>query len=80
MGYVFIPHNITELNTHLKTAIGYGVSLSLFVLALRHIGTARTGAYFSLAPFMGAIVSILVLGDKVITNLIAAAALMGLGV
>jgi len=31
--------------------LGYGVSLTLFVLALRHIGTARTGAYFSLAPF-----------------------------
>src|SRR5712691_10524177 len=30
---------------------GYGVSLTLFVPALRHIGTARTGAYFSLAPF-----------------------------
>jgi drug/metabolite transporter (DMT)-like permease len=60
--------------------LGYGVSLSLFILALRHIGTARTGAYFSLAPFVGAVVSILVLGDKVTPNLIVAAALMGLGV
>ncbi|GLI24756.1 drug/metabolite transporter (DMT)-like permease [Xanthobacter flavus] len=34
---------------------GYGVSLALFVLALRHLGTARTGAYFSLAPFVGAV-------------------------
>jgi hypothetical protein len=31
--------------------LGVGVSLVLFVLALRHLGTARTGAYFSLAPF-----------------------------
>lgn len=30
-----------------------GISLGLFVLALRHLGTARTGAYFSLAPFIG---------------------------
>ncbi len=60
--------------------LGYGVSLSLFILALRHIGTARTGAYFSLAPFVGVVASILVLGDKVTPNLIAAAALMGLGV
>ncbi len=29
---------------------GYGVSLALFVIALRHLGTARTGAYFSVAP------------------------------
>jgi drug/metabolite transporter (DMT)-like permease len=34
--------------------LGYGVSLALFVLALRHVGAARTGAYFSLAPFIGA--------------------------
>jgi drug/metabolite transporter (DMT)-like permease len=32
---------------------GYGVSLTLFVLALRSLGTARTGAYFSVAPFVG---------------------------
>src|SRR6266446_5544852 len=34
--------------------LGYGVSLVLFVLGLRHLGTARTGAYFSTAPFIGA--------------------------
>jgi drug/metabolite transporter (DMT)-like permease len=33
---------------------GYGLSLVLFVRALRHLGTARTGAYFSTAPFAGA--------------------------
>jgi hypothetical protein len=33
--------------------VGYGVSLVLFVHALRHLGTARTGAYFSTAPFAG---------------------------
>ncbi len=35
--------------------LGYGVSLVLFVLGLRHLGAARTGAYFSTAPFIGAI-------------------------
>jgi drug/metabolite transporter (DMT)-like permease len=35
--------------------LGYGLSLVCFVLALRLLGTARTGAYFSLAPFIGAI-------------------------
>lgn len=34
--------------------LGFGVSLVLFVLALRHLGAARTGAYFSTAPFAGA--------------------------
>lgn len=60
--------------------LGYGCSLVLFVLALRHIGTARTGAYFSLAPFVGATVSVLLLGEPVETRFLMAAALMGFGV
>jgi drug/metabolite transporter (DMT)-like permease len=36
---------------------GYGLSLVLFVRALRRLGTARTGAYFSTAPFAGAALS-----------------------
>lgn len=60
--------------------VGYGISLALFVLALRHIGTARTGAYFSVAPFIGAAISILVLHDPVTVHFVAAAGLMGIGV
>jgi|SRR5579883_375778 len=59
---------------------GYGVSLALFVLAVRHLGTARTGAYFSTVPFFGAAAAIAVLGEPVTAQLVAAAALMGLGV
>jgi drug/metabolite transporter (DMT)-like permease len=40
---------------------GYGVSLVLYVIALRHLGAARTGAYFSTAPFLGAVVSVIAL-------------------
>jgi drug/metabolite transporter (DMT)-like permease len=58
---------------------GIGVSLVLFVLALRHLGTARTGAYYSLAPFIGAAVSILFLGDPLSLKLAAAAIMMALG-
>lgn len=59
---------------------GYGLSLVLFVLALRHIGTARTGAYFSLAPFVGALVSLLLLREHIGVLFLGAGALMGLGV
>jgi drug/metabolite transporter (DMT)-like permease len=38
--------------------LGYGVSLVLFVVALRGLGSARTGAYFSTAPFIGAAIAI----------------------
>jgi drug/metabolite transporter (DMT)-like permease len=59
---------------------GYGLSLALFVLALRHIGTARTGAYFSLAPFVGAAVALPLLREPVGPLFLGAAALMGAGV
>jgi drug/metabolite transporter (DMT)-like permease len=59
---------------------GYGVSLVLFVLALRHLGAARTGAYFSTAPFIGAVLSIEMFGEPITIPLIAAGLLMGIGV
>ena len=43
---------------------GYGISLVLFVLALRHLGTARAGAYFSSAPFAGALIAMLFFGER----------------
>ncbi|PZO46852.1 MAG: EamA family transporter [Alphaproteobacteria bacterium] len=60
--------------------LGYGVSLVLFVLALRHVGAARTGAYFSVAPFAGALVSIALFREPVTLQLGLAALLMGLGI
>src|SRR5215468_1222318 len=60
--------------------LGYGVSLVLFVMALRHLGAARTSAYFSTAPFFGATMAVLVLGEPVTLPLVIAGALMGLGV
>lgn len=59
---------------------GYGLSLVLFVLALREIGAARTGAYFSAAPFIGALVALVALRDPLTAGLIAAGLLMGFGV
>ncbi|RFO96664.1 EamA family transporter [Rhodoferax lacus] len=60
--------------------LGYGISLVLFVLALRGLGTARTGAYFSTAPFIGAAVALLVFAEHTSPAFWLAAALMGLGV
>lgn len=58
---------------------GIGVSLVMFILALRHLGTARTGAYYSLAPFIGAILAIAVLGETPTLRLAIAGALMAFG-
>lgn len=58
--------------------LAYGVSLVLFILGMRHLGTARAGAYFSVAPFFGALLAVL-LGEPVGWGLGIAAALMAFG-
>lgn len=58
----------------------YGVSLALFVLGLRHLGTARTGAYFSVAPFFGAALAVPLLGEPLTMKLMLAGLAMGVGV
>ena len=60
--------------------MGYGLSLVLFVRALRELGTARTGAYFSTAPFIGAAIAILLLGEPTPDPFWLAAGLMSGGV
>ncbi len=80
-----------ELGAHLPGALtvgfamgvgllGYGVSLVLFVLALRGVGSARTGAYFSTAPFIGAAVAVLLLGEQTSWMFWIAATLMAFGI
>jgi len=66
--------------TMLLGLASYGVSLALFVVALRGLGTARTGAYFSTAPFAGAALSVALLGEPVTAALVVGGVLMAMGV
>jgi len=75
-----LPDGLTLLSIMTLGLFGYGISLVLFVLALRGLGTARTGAYFSTAPFIGAIVALILLGESTSLMFWLAAILMGLGV
>ena len=61
-------------------ALGYGLSLVLFIKGLKGLGAFRAGALFSIAPFAGALASILVLGDRVRPGLAAAGLLMAAAV
>jgi drug/metabolite transporter (DMT)-like permease len=56
----------------------YGVSLVLFILALRQLGSARTGAHFGTAPFIGAALAIPLLGEPATAGLLVATALMSI--
>jgi drug/metabolite transporter (DMT)-like permease len=58
---------------------GYGLSLVLFVIALRYLGTARTGAYFSIAPFVGALIAVVFFSEPVTIQLVCAGVLMMVG-
>jgi drug/metabolite transporter (DMT)-like permease len=60
--------------------LGYGVSLLLFVLALRGLGAARAGAYFSTAPFLGAAIAIIALHEPTHPGFWISAVLMAAGV
>jgi drug/metabolite transporter (DMT)-like permease len=74
-----LPGSGILLGAGLLGFFGYGVSLALFVLALRHLGAARTGAYFSLAPFIGAILAVLLLHAPLTLQLGLAGGLMAVG-
>ena len=75
-----MPNFATLTATLIVGLLGYGVSLVLFVLALRGLGTARTGAYFSTAPFIGAAVALFAFSETTSPAFWIAAVLMGLGV
>ncbi len=59
--------------------VGYGASLVMFVRALRQIGTARTGAYYAIAPFFGALLAVALLGEPFTLQLAVAGILMAVG-
>ena len=75
-----LPGALDALLAGVVGFLGYGVSLALYVVALRHLGAARTGAYFSTAPFLGAVVAVIALGEPMTVQLLVAGGFMGLGV
>jgi drug/metabolite transporter (DMT)-like permease len=75
-----LPEAFNTATAMLTGFAGYGVSLVLFVVALRNLGTARTGAYFSIAPIFGVALSLVFWPELPSTPFWFAAALMALGV
>ena len=75
-----LPPPDSLLATAAVGLFGYGVSLVLYVLALRGLGAARAGAYFSTAPFIGAGVALALPGEQATPSFWLTAALMAMGV
>jgi Na+/phosphate symporter len=75
-----IPELPVALGSLLVGFLGYGLSLTLFVVALRTLGSARTGAYFSVAPLFGVVISLVIWPELPSPLFWVAAALMAVGV
>ncbi len=59
---------------------GYGISIVLHLLALRHVGTARQAAFFATAPFLGALAAVPILGERLTVKEVGSGLVMAAGV
>ena len=59
--------------------VAYGLSIWFYIRAQRHIGAARTSAYYALSPFIGAALSLIALGEPPTPLFWVALAIMALG-
>jgi drug/metabolite transporter (DMT)-like permease len=61
-------------------SLGYGVSIVLWVRGARELGAARGQVIFATAPFVGAVISWIVLGEPVVAYQLVALAIAAAGV
>lgn len=75
-----LPELVVGAGSLALGAVSYGTSLVLFILAMRSLGAARTTGYFALAPFLGALLSVILLPEEVSGPLAASGLLFAGGV
>lgn len=56
--------------------VAYGMSIFLYIRAQRDLGAAKTSAYYAVAPFVGAFLSFVILGEKLTVVYFAALIIM----
>src|SRR5262249_51233933 len=75
-----LPQVTTICGAALLGVFSYGFSLTFFIMAMKQLGAARATAYVATEPFIGAVLSVFLLGDPVNLNLVLSAIFMALGV
>jgi drug/metabolite transporter (DMT)-like permease len=75
-----ISLDLTILFALLLGSFSYGVSLVLFIKALKELGSSRVGVFFSIAPFVGAVASLIILREWIGWVMYPAAGFMLIGV
>ncbi len=83
VGLVLEP--ISAVWSHILLALclgifAYGMSISLYVLSAQHLGATRAQVAFSSAPFLGAALSFVLLGEPLVWRHAAAAPLLVFGI
>lgn len=56
--------------------VAYGLSIKFYIMAQKHLGAAKTSAYYSIAPFLGVAFSMAILGERPVTQFYIALAIM----
>lgn len=74
-----LPGWPTLLGAMVLGSLSYGLSILLFILSMRELGAARSSALFSTAPFIGALLSFLILRDPLDGRFVLGLLVMGLG-
>lgn len=54
----------------------YGLSINFYIMAQKHLGAAKTSAYYSIAPFLGVLFSFVFVGERPKIQFYAALAIM----
>lgn len=59
-----IPSVVWILCVMLLGFVAYGLSIHFYIMAQKDLGAAKTSAYYSIAPFLGVVFSVVLLGEK----------------
>ena len=71
-----LPHMAAVLPAMALGFVAYGLSIFMYIRAQRDLGAAKTSAYYAVAPFVGALLSFVLMGEPLTGTYLAAAALM----
>ena len=58
-----IPGMVPLVSALILGLLSYGLNIDLYIRAQRDLGAAKISAYYSIAPFVGALIGIFVLGE-----------------
>ena len=58
-----IPEIIWMIAVLLLGFVAYGLSINFYIKAQKHLGAAKTSAYYSIAPFLGVFFGIVLLNE-----------------